>query len=214
MLVQETVLKMMREFPWLYPTRVTALRRLFDASYTHWMNGELISTDNSGEGRDYLPYSPAEVADTDGTCDIRGVLFHRKENGHAQFVYDNAHLLSRDILSNFDKHTSICFDGARFADMPEDITADWLDAAKELATCIRFHKYWPDTNYAPEYEQGRRDEQAKAVKICEQFLERLKVIQPPCRYARAARVKELLREAQALGMQLTEADGSPPKVGV
>lgn len=213
MLVKDTVLKMMRYFPQLYPTRVDALLRLFDSFDTKWVNGELVDLEAYDESFPYLSYSAEEVADPTDDRKLSDVIANRWENAKAQFVHDNAYLMALDPFSHFRSDKTLSFEGNRFRDIPADITEDWMDAAKELARAVMAHKYFPKRQYAPQEVERQRDAVAASAKICEQFLERFKVI-TPCPYARAARVKELQREALALGLNLTEADGTPPKSAV
>ena len=213
MTVQETICEMMQNYPTMYRSRVQALARLFDSYSTHWEDGCLIDTDRpSSPDRNPLPY-PNTLANPTTDTEVDDALFERRENAKAQFVLDNAHLMSRDLYSSFESNYPIRFEGKRFEDFPENATKEWHDAAVELAHAILRHTYWPDSTYAPEEEERRRKDQAKSQDLCKKFLERFRVI-TPCPYERAARVKELHREALALGLNLTEADGGPPKTSV
>ena len=84
---------------------------------------------------------------------------------------------------------------------------------KELALGVMVHKPVGNPSYTANHIDSEAKEHAKTVKICSQFLERFKLAKP-CPYARAARVRELQREAQALGMILTESDGTAPRCNV
>lgn len=214
--VQQTVCLMMRAVPTLFRTRVMALKNLFDSFDTEWVNGELVSHERPSADRDYLPYAEHEVAlpeDLDQVEDISDLLFKRSENAKAQFVHDNAELLSRHTTSHFDLEHAIHFSGRRLMDIPDDVSDDWLAAAKELANAIMHHKLQPKPGYTEAYAAAQQRQQDESARVARQFLERFNVIKP-CPYARAARVKELLQEAQALGMHLTESDGSTPKTTV
>lgn len=203
MTVQETVFGMMRAYPTLYRTRVMALARLFDSYDSKWVNGELLLNEPRGNTA-FLPYPPAKIIETGDARSDQDVVFHRLANAKAQFVYDNAHMLSKDPHSAFGKHSSIRFTGKRFDDMPEDVSQEWLEAAKELANAVRVHKYYPDTTYAAEYLKQQMFELEASAKLCSQFLERFKVL-TPCPFERAHRLETVTREALALGFVLVPA---------
>jgi hypothetical protein len=208
--VQETVFVMMRAYPMLYPTRVRALARLFDSFDCSWVNGELIDHErvDPESARDFLPYKPEDVTETGDAKKDQYIVHNRWENAKAQFVYDNAHLMSADRYSEFRKHSTIRFGGRHFADIPADVTADWLDAAKELAMAVSTHQYFPDRTYAPDHLTREREELENSAKLCTQFLERFAVI-TPCPFERAARLEKVTREAQALGFALVPAEATP-----
>jgi hypothetical protein len=204
--VQETVFTMMRSYPTLYRTRVMALARLFDTHSSSWVNGELIDNEAPRESP-HLPYSGNDLEETGDLHKDSSVVFHRLQNAKAQFVFDNASLMSRDTISGFDKHSGVRFAGRHFDDIPADIKPEWLDAAKELAHAICHHKYYPDTTYAADYIQNQAREMELSVKLCQQFLERFKVI-TPCPYERAARLEAVTREARALGFILVPVESA------
>lgn len=213
MQVRDTVFTMMLRFPWSYPTRVDALLELFDSYNTQWEKGELVfqtPLDNKGS---HLPFSPDKVADPENYESVSQVIAARQANAQAQFVFDNAYVLSHDKSSYFRPSKPLLFEGKRFADIPPDITPDWLEAAKELAWAVVQHKFFNDGSYGPAELERKQEQQERSVKLCQQFLEKFKVIRP-CPYERAARVTKLLQEAEALGLNLTESDGSPPKTSV
>lgn len=207
--VQDTVFSMIRSYPTLYRSRVMALARLFDQFDAVWVNGELFDKEPRGN-QDFLPYSVEQVTETGSDRVDRDLLFHRRENAKAQFTYDNAHLLSRDTLSSFDKTSSIRFAGRHFEDIPADITPDWLDAAKELAGIITIHKYRPDTTYAADHLERENRDLESSVKLCKQFLERFKVVTVST-WEHANRLKEVTREALALGFKLVPVEATPPE---
>lgn len=211
--VQETVFQMMQTYPTLYRSRVMALAHIFDSYHAEWKEGELISREPYGEGRDFLPYPPDKLV-VNAENRIHDVLFAREENAKAQFVYDNADLLSQDTGSRFEADQFVTFKGRHFDDLPETVAKDWLDAAKELASTVLAHKPTAKGSYAPEYVAQQQRSQKESADICRQFLERFLPPKSMCLYARAARVTELLREARALGLVLTEQDGSQPKTSV
>jgi hypothetical protein len=206
MTVQETVFVMMRAYPTLYPSRVIALARLFDSYDSQWVNGELIDNEHR-LGEDFLPYKPEELVETGDVEKDCYLVAHRRQNSKAQFVYDNAYLMSKDLYSRFGKHSTVRFNGRHFDDMPEDVAPEWLEAAKELARAVCVHKHYPDTTYAPEYVRNNEAEQQASVARCTQFLERFKVI-TVCPFDRAARLRTLTREALALGYILVPVVGA------
>lgn len=198
--VQDTVFGMMRAYPTMYRSRVMALARLFDSYDSEWVNGELI--DNAPRsGGDFLPYPPDKLVETEDQHELNNVLFARRQNAKAQFVYDNAGLMSKDLYSAFGKHSTIRFAGRHFDDIPADISPEWLEAAKELAQAVVGHKYYPNTTYAADYTLNQAKEEAASLAICNQFLERFRVkaIDP---IVSAARLSVLTREARALGYSL------------
>ena len=205
--VQETVFGMMRAYPTMYRSRVMALARLFDSYDSEWVNGELIDNEHRS-GRDFLPYPPEKLVETGDLREIHDVLFARRQNAKAQFVYDNAELMSKHSFSSFGKHSTIRFSGRHFDDIPADITPEWLEAAKELAQAVVSHKYYPDTTYAADHALHQAKEEAASVAICNQFLERFRVkaIDP---IVSAARLSVLTREARALGYALVQESLEP-----
>lgn len=195
--MQDTVFGMMRAYPTMYRSRVMALARLFDSYDSEWVNGELIDNERR-LNEDFLPYSPEKLVETGDPHEDNGVLFSRRQNAKAQFVFDNAGLMSKDQYSTFGKHSTIRFAGRHFDDIPTNVTPEWLEAAKELAHAVCLHKYYPDTTYAADHALNRAQEQAASVAICTQFLERFRVkTLDPIRSA--ARLTTLTREARALG---------------
>lgn len=206
-----TVTQMLRSYPSLYPTRVTALLHLFDSTETIWKDGELIHTDPTMyERNNYLDDETADQAayekalHTDRESDMaRDLLFTKRENARKRFVHDNAALLAADTSSNFRKGRAIDFKGRRFDDIPEDVKPEWLEAAKEVAFAVLAHKFINLNGYNAEYAQRFERELEQSKRVCTQFLERFKVVQI-CQFARAARIAELQREAAALGLSLVD----------
>lgn len=216
MTVQQVVIKMMQDYPSLYRTRALALKRLFDSPSTRWVGGELVDGEASTEPRkDYLPYKAEDVAFPNPDKSPSSVIFARQQNAAAQFVHDNAALLSKDTNSGFDsREYHLTFEGRRFTDMPADVTPEWLEAAKELAFAVIAHQRDTQRPMDPKMQKHAEEQQDAAKKLCQQFLERFKAVPGPDPWVRAHRVKELYREALALGLLLTEADGSELKVSV
>lgn len=158
----------------------------------------------------YLPYPNAKKpASLEGELarDLDNLLFELRENAAAAFVHDNADLLARDRQEGFEKTHWVTFDGQRLLDLPEDAAPEWLEAAKELALAVLAHQSDHKSGYVEEYKRTQAKQFATAQKVCRQFLERFKLISTNP-YERATRAAELLREAQALGLNLTEPDGS------
>lgn len=207
--VENTVRTMMELYPTLYHSRAVALLNLFDSYHAKWRNGELIRLEADDGRSSYLPYpEPADVADPTEQAEVRNVLFHRRENAKAQFVYDNAYLLARDTFSSFPKTYAVSFEGNRYDDIPEDVTPDWFEAAKELARAILVHKFRPKDGMAKDYQDREQKDHDRSVVRCRQFLERFQVI-TPCPLERAARLTKLQREAEALGLALVDKNGQP-----
>lgn len=211
--VENTVRKMIELYPTLFSTRAMALLSLFDSYHAEWRNGELIRLESDDDSRSYLPYpSPDEIADPAESEGVRDVLFHRRENAKAQFTYDNAYLLARDKFSSLPKTYAVSFEGNRFDDIPDDVTPDWLEAAKELAQIVLIHRFKPKDGMAKDYQEREQKDHDRSVERCKQFLERFQVIKP-CPYARAARMTALRREAEALGVEVVEKSGQSAAKG-
>lgn len=210
--VESTVRNMIELYPTLYRSRAMALLNLFDSYHTVWRNGELIRLEPDDGNSSYLPYpEPADVADPAeeaDSCDVRNVLIHRRENAKAQFTHDNAHLLARQTFSSLPSTYSGSFEGTRFDDIPEDVTPDWLAAAKELARIVMSHPFKPKDGRMKEYQDRERKDHDRSVERCKQFLEQFQVI-TPCPFERAARLTKLQREAEALGLALVDKNGQP-----
>ena len=211
--VQATVERMIRAFPTLYRTRAMALMALFDSSSARWVNGCLVDPQYEvpRSDDDILPYPEATPLASDGS-NADQVLFEREENAKARFVFENAHLLAsgKRFARQLEREYSVDFDGRHFDDMPEDVDPEWKSAALELALVIVAHRPTQREDQDRAYRESRAKRHEEAQALCRQFLERHQVSKP-CPYARAARVKKLLREAQAIGMVLTESDGTAPR---
>jgi hypothetical protein len=205
--VESTIRNMIERYPSLYRSRAMALLSLFDSYHVEWHNGELISLEHDEAKSSYLPY-PAltDVADPAGPDDVRDVLFKRRENAKAQFTHDNAYLLARQTFSSLPSTQAVSFEGNRFDDIPEDVTPDWLEAAKELARIILVHKFKPKDGVNKEYLERDQKWHDFSVERCKQFLERFQVI-TPCPLERAARMTALRREAEALGVEVVDKNG-------
>lgn len=205
--VERTVRNMIELYPTLYRSRAMALLSVFDSYHVEWRNGELISLEPHDDKSSYLPYpEPKDVADPAGPQDVRDVLFHRRENAKAQFTHDNAYLLARDTFSSLPSTQAVSFEGNRFDDIPEDVTPDWLEAAKELARIVLVHKFKPKDGLNKEYLEREQTWHDLSVGRCKQFLERFQVI-TTCPSERAARLTALRREAEALGVEVVDKNG-------
>ncbi|MBK6616319.1 hypothetical protein [Ottowia sp.] len=204
---------MMRSYPTLYRTRVGALIHLFGDSDATWVNGELqLSEQYNGAGNELDDISEQQLAFDSATTEeergfaARDLAFKLRERAKQLFVFENAAVLAaaRDLALDGPPR----FTGKHFDDMPDDVTPDWLEAAKEAAMAIAAYKFTPDTQYVHAYNEQRRVAAEESKKVAQQFLERFQVTRIDT-YFRSQRATELLREARALGLGLTDAKGQP-----
>lgn len=125
--VLDTVTAMIVNWPTLYPNRATALKHCFTSPRWLWVDGQL------------CPESDVEIlrGDTPQHEEIEGDLDQclriSKRNAIYDWTADNAELLAQDTMST-PEHDCLWLPDSydRFADMPENVTDDWREAAMEM----------------------------------------------------------------------------------
>lgn len=210
--VQATLVRMVRAYPSLYRTRAMALAHIFDSSTARWIDGNLVETWEGYDDRLAREYLPFPSTGEDGNRTVLS-LRELQENAKAQFVHDHAEMIASTNERPFEAFQTIDFRGKHFDSMPIEAASDWKQAAIDLAWAIKTHKPVPRPSYTLDAQKVAADRHAASQAVCQHFLERVRV-SVPCPYARAQRVAKLLQEARALGMVLTEQDGSEPKTSV
>lgn len=125
--VLDTVTKMIANWPTLYPNRASALKHCFTSPRWRWEGGELVPEDASEIERG----STRQHTEVDGDLDQR--LRISKRNAMIDWTVDNAEHLAQDTMS-VPEHKCLWLPEGydRFADMPEDVTDDWRQAAMDM----------------------------------------------------------------------------------
>ena len=131
--VTATIARMMRAYPSLYPSRQKALFNIFSSSTTVWVNGELVHAYPDEYNKVWSPKNE----DDDRTNLISIKLRQARDLVLYQFTVDNAVLLAANDVDLDDDYYIGWMQCDHFADMPEEVNADWYEAAKELAFGIK-----------------------------------------------------------------------------
>ena len=133
--VHDTVTMLITNWPTMYTSRADALKHCFTSPRWSWVDGELVAEDESELVRDET-FSPLHEK-VEG--DIDQQLRTSKRNAIATWTVENAALLAQDTMST-PTHDCLwlpdCYN--RFADMPENATEDWHEAALDMLRTLWF----------------------------------------------------------------------------
>ena len=133
--VHGTIVKMMQAYPTLNSSRKAALNNLFNGSHAEWVDGELVLRQDSGYFDREDHQDSLNVIDPDEDLHMR--LFYLRENADIEFTVEHAELLADDTHSHLERNQPdmywISSLDDRWADMPENVTAEWAAAADEIA---------------------------------------------------------------------------------
>lgn len=213
---KKIIFMMMRSYPRDYPSRLTALMKMFDNPAMHWHNGELVFIDeihtsslaieyesesralkearagfialeSKGDGADEFDFNEARSA----------YLSELKAQNEQAFVFHNAHLLSQDTRGRFSINPN--FNGLHFYDIPLDVTPEWLSAAIELATAIYNHTLIPAIHFKSDEHIVLSDRLKQSKSHAKRLLINLDVIELGFS-EREALIDNLVRDAQSLWM--------------
>jgi len=212
--VTDTVVMMMKSYPSLYKSRVTCLQHIFDHYYTQWVDGELVfedpaeytRADDWRQGEDKAIAKIASASnETDKNFAIDDLLFVREENSKNQFTNDNAEMLAHcSFHSRYNRfqYAPREFEGRHLFDMPENVKADWKEAAKELAAAISFYKFVPNSKTTAE---SNANTQAGVERSKEIALRYLNTLDPgKAERQRQADIAKLREAAAKLGCDIVE----------
>jgi len=134
--VTDTAANLIKNWPTMYVNRATALKHCFTSPRWYWdENGELAAEDESELVRDET-YSPLHEV-VEGDLDQR--LRISKRNAIADWTRENADLIAQDTMS-VPEHNCLWLPDSynRFANMPENVTDDWREAAMDMLRTLWF----------------------------------------------------------------------------
>ena len=190
--VVDTIVPMIRSYPSLYPNRKKALEHLFSHYGTKWVDGELVHDNPADydlpEGHDFR----TDLDEYEGEGNESLWFMHAFENAKLEVCVANAERLAaytghlgEDRINGGWMHTN------HFEDMPEDVTEDWFEAAKELAfeIIVRF-KDVPETDHFYQHKLG-------TFKNAQRFLLRHGLLNNEAREKRIAELRKELEELEA-----------------
>jgi hypothetical protein len=130
MTVTETVILLITNWPSLYTNRAEALKHIFTSSGWHWVDGALVPTYPDEVIRDELhcPLHQKLEGDLDERLRIskRNAIDDWTVANAAEIAVDERARCEHDCLS-LSRYTN------RFADMPDDVQGEWLEAARDTA---------------------------------------------------------------------------------
>lgn len=219
--VAQTVRMLLVAFPDMYPTRDSALLRIFDSAAFAWVEGELVLVEQGLYDKVHRPEPEHAIAAKlagvdDSTAEgqvardglMRELLRVRQANSQTAFVVENAELISQCRQSRFggyDGPILRSFEGVHFKDFPADARPDWREAAMELAAAILAYDK-PARGPSPTETLRRAQAMERAKCVCRGFLARMYAsdMTPTARHARE---QELQRQASALGLTLVRESG-------
>jgi len=218
---QQTVLVLIKSQPSLYGNRLEALKAIFDSPQLAWKNGDLaflrefdmkkhsnifrrdeeIRIKNAANTYDsaLAAFLAAESRTNELAMEFaqKKMLDELKMQKDNLFVFENADMLSSS-RSNFTKNPWR-FSGLHFDDIPDDVSDDWKDAAKELAWNIIAYQFAESKGIHQDGSDNDLIFLLYTKKLCRQFLERMGDIEISQQdYQR--RINALKREIRSLGL--------------
>ena len=136
MKVEVAVAGLIRAWPSLYQTRGDALKHLFNCYQWEWCQGEL-RTEYPEELDNTFDSRSVPATDHGGRTQISDAIEQSRRQAIETWTSNNAQLLAKDERVQF-TNDCLCLMYSRFADMPEDVTDEWRQAAYEAASAL----YW------------------------------------------------------------------------
>lgn len=220
MKVNETIAKMIRNWPILHPTRKDALRHVFIAPWVDWTGGEpnfdgLMSNDDRplddedaeiekllGRRGDVVSAAKQKYIDAE-TVSTR--LRVRRRNMETKFLLDNADLIAMDTQVEFDCPPT--FSLYELNRIPlEKLNDEWKAALVEFCHEVQFYDECKIDIKYHDHNVESRDRQKRALadakKTAAECLSRLDPSAEAVK-ARAAKLAEVRALAAALGYELT-----------